>query len=51
MLLTGIMQGGHADIVKILLGKGADANNTMPNGETPLALAARVSASEGITVL
>ena len=49
-LLTGVMQGGHADIVKMLLGKGANANNPMPDGETPLTIAARVSASGGITV-
>lgn len=46
VLLTGVMQGGHADVVKILLGKGANANNTMPDGETPMALAARVSAMQ-----
>lgn len=42
VLLTGVMQGGHADIVRILLGKGANANNTMPDGET----AAKVSATQ-----
>ena len=49
MLLTGVMQGGHADIVKMLLGKGADAKHPMPDRMTPLALAAKVSRSGGIS--
>lgn len=38
------MQSGHLGIVKTLLKKGANADESTSCGETPLALAAMVSA-------
>ena len=38
------MQGGHAEVVRVLLRAGAHVDRSTPYGYTPLALAARVSA-------
>ena len=37
--------GGNVELVKELLKAGADPNQTLPNGETPLMMAARTGAS------
>lgn len=42
MLLTGIMQEGHAEVVQVLLEQGATLDK--PEGNTLLAWAAKVSA-------
>lgn len=36
------MQRGHAEVVKVLMRGGANADETTSDGYTPLALAARV---------
>ena len=45
-LLTGVMQSGHAEVVKVLLGAGVSADKPMPDGYTPLAAAAKVRHQE-----
>ena len=42
MLLSGVLQRGDAEVIKMLLEAGASANEPMPDGYTPLAAAAEV---------
>ena len=50
MLLSGVLQRGDADIVEVLLDEGATVDRATLDGFTPLALAARVSASRCIAM-
>lgn len=43
----GVLQNGSAKVVKMLLEKGANPDECTPDGQTLLALAAKVSASQG----
>ena len=45
-LLTGVMQGGHAEVVQVLLEQGATPDKPTSDGYTPLALAAEVRHQE-----
>lgn len=39
-LLFAIQNGGYTEVVKVLLGRGADQNAKLSDGKTPLMLAA-----------
>ena len=41
---ASVLQIGDAGVVEMLIGLGATADEAMPDGYTPVALAARVSA-------
>ena len=43
--LPAVVQEGHAEVVKVLLEAGADGDIPTPEGDTPLAVAALVSAA------
>lgn len=47
LLTPGVIQEGHAEVVKLLLRASADADEAKPHGYIPLALAAKVSSSGG----
>ena len=49
-LPTGVMQGGHAEVVQVLLEQGATPDKHTSDGYTPLALAAEVTAMRGIVL-
>ena len=48
--VSDVIQGGHAEVVKVLLEATANVDKPTPHGYTPLALAARVSPSGGIVM-
>lgn len=52
-LVPDVMQSGHAEVVRVLLEApaAADVDKPTSDGYTPLALAARVSASGGIVMM
>ncbi len=50
-LLTGVMQSGHADVVRVLLENIAKLGRAAFVDQKPLALAAKVSVSRGMLSL
>ena len=45
-LLSGVLEGGHVEVAKVLLNSGADAAEHISKGYTPLAVAAEVTAMQ-----